>query len=67
MRPIEIRAPKTWNPYPEDLGSDEFFELDFSKNAELEDNEEIGDGFDHQSYDRALRFRRFALQLLGLN
>jgi hypothetical protein len=66
MRPMSAEASAT-HVYAEDLGSDEFFELNFGENGVAEGNEEIGADFDFSVYDKALRLRRKALELLGIN
>ena len=66
MRPMSAGASATV-AHAEDLGSDEFFELNFGENGVAEGNEEIGADFDFSGYDKALRFRRKALELLGIN
>lgn len=50
----------------EDLGSEDFFELDFAEGSPSYDSEEIGAGFDFTSYEKTLRLKRRALQLLGI-
>ena len=50
----------------EDLGSEDFFELDFGADTPLGEGDEIGAGFDFSTYEKTLRLKQKAKAMLGL-
>jgi hypothetical protein len=50
----------------EDLGSEDFFELDFTTETLGSEGDEIGAGFDFSTYEKTLRLKQKAKAIFGL-
>jgi len=48
-----------------DLGSEDFFELDFAAGTLGSEGDEIGAGFDFSTYEKTLRLKQKAKAILG--